>query len=154
MNIFPGKTFFTLILCLTATTAINNTFAQAYKCVKNGATTYSQTACHDGVSTSINLQSGEVPSEDYQEGLKKNNRDALLLKQLETSRQKKDAKYEKEVKASAAKYEKKTEKCDALKLKEKWAKEDMVNASPRAEKKARTHYKRATEKTALHCKTY
>jgi type IV secretory pathway VirB10-like protein len=141
---------FLMFLCGGASSSIAN--AQTYKCTKNGTTTYTQSPCADGVSTPTTIPSGGIPAADYQEALKRNKKDEVTLKKLEDTRHKEEAKREKEMKALARKNESATQKCAGLHANEKWAKEDLANAQPKTEKKARTKYKRAMEKTALYCK--
>lgn len=153
ISLIPSSFTLTVAIFLSFCAPISIAFAQTYKCTKNGSTTYSQLPCSDGASIPANTPSGSIPNADYQEGLKRNKKDALALKKLEGMRQKDEAKQEKEMKAVASKNEKAAQKCLGLKTNEKWAKEDIANAAPKAEKKARLKYKRAAEKTALYCKT-
>lgn len=141
-------TLFFLSLC----TASSIAFAETYKCTKNGSITYNQSPCPDGVSTPANIPTGKIPAADYQEALKRNEKDKVALKKLEDARRKDELKREKEMKTMAAKNEQSAHKCAALRANEKWAKEDLANASLKAEKKARVKLNRASEKTALACK--
>lgn len=153
MKISFATSVLTLTLVfLTLCTSSPMAFAETYKCTKNGATAYSQTPCSDGVSTPENIPTGKIPSADYQDALKRNQKDEIALKKLEDARHKDEAKRDKEMKTIAAKNEQTAHKCAALRANEKWAKEDLANASLKAEKKARVKLNRASEKTALNCK--
>ena len=127
--------------------------AETYKCTNNGSTTYSQTPCPNGVSTTANILTTEAAAADYQEALKRNKKDAANLKKLEDIRHKDELQRDKELKAIALKNEQTARKCAALRANEKWAKEDLANASMKTEKKARIKLTRASEKAALSCKT-
>ncbi|MES2050209.1 MAG: hypothetical protein V4447_17565 [Pseudomonadota bacterium] len=146
----PALTF-TLVfwgLCTFSSSA----FSETYKCTINGSIAYSQSPCADGVSTGANIPTGKIPSADYQEALKRNQKDEIALKKLEDTRHKDELKREKEMKTMAARNEQTTRRCAALRTNEKWAKEDLANASLKSEKKARIKLNRASEKTELGCK--
>lgn len=128
--------------------------AQTYKCTKNGTTAYSQLPCSEGISTPANIPTGKIPSADYQAALKRNRSDANLLKKLEDTRHKEEEKREKEMKTISAKNKQTERKCAELRKIEKWAKDDLDNAKPKEEIKARLKFKRAAEKTTLHCKEH
>lgn len=140
-----------LIISLSAISSV--AFAETYKCDHNGALTYSQTPCPDGIVMPINITTDQVSSADYQQALKDNLKEKTEVKKLQNLRHKEDAKYAREIMAISAKNERQKEKCDALQTKVKWAKEDLSNAHPKAESKTRLKLKRATEKAALSCKT-
>jgi hypothetical protein len=105
----------------------------------------------DGVSVPANIPTGKIPSADYQEALKRNKKDTIALKKFEDARHKDEQKHEKEMTTMAAKNKQTARKCAELRAMEKWAKEDLANAKPKEEIKARIKLKRATEKTALNC---
>ena len=128
-------------------------FADTYKCTINGATTFSETPCTNGVSTPIKTPSTTVSTTNYQDALKRNKTDELNLKKLENARHRDEQKRDKEMKSIAAKNEQTAHKCAAVRANEKWAKEDLANATMKTEKKARIKLNRASEKTALSCKT-
>ena len=128
-------------------------FAETYKCTINGATSYSQTPCPNGISTPANIPSTKVAATDYQDAIKKNKKDAINLKKLEDARAKDELKRDKEMKTIAAKNAQTAHKCAVLRANEKWAKEDLANAPIKSEKRARIKLNRASEKTALSCKS-
>lgn len=136
-------------ICIPSSAAL----AETYKCTVNGSITFSQTPCTSGASTPANIPTGEVPAADYQDALKRNKKDAVTLKKLEDARHKDERQREKEMKTSAAKNAQTEHKCATLRANEKWAKEDLTNATTKTEKKARIKLNRASEKTALSCKT-
>lgn len=147
----PGK--FTISLIVYCTCNLSSlALAETYKCTINGSTTFSQTPCPTGVSSPANIPNGEVPAADYQDALKRNKKDAITLKKLEDVRHKDELQREKEMKTIAAKNEQVAHKCAALRANEKWAKEDLTNATMKTEKKARIKLSRASEKVALSCK--
>jgi hypothetical protein len=148
----PSLTLIISLLFLSTGASSNLAFAQTYKCTINGSTTYSQTPCSDGVSTPANIPTGKIPAADYQEGLKRNKKDKIALKKLEDARHKDELKHEKEMKPIVAKNARDAQKCAELRANEKWAKEDLANASPKTEKKERIKLNRATEKVTLYCK--
>lgn len=128
-------------------------FAETYKCDHHGAVTYSQTPCAEGIVKPMHLTVDKVSSADYQMGLKEHLKEQAEVKKLQNNRHREEAKYAREMRVILAKNERQKEKCDALQAKVKWAKEDLSNAHPKAESKARFKLKRATEKAALSCKT-
>lgn len=126
--------------------------AEAYKCMHQGATTYSQTPCEVGVSKLVQQKIDEVPEQAYQQAIKQNAQDKITVKKMQDARHKSEAKYEREMKAIALKNENKKQQCDALQAKEKWAKEDLAASGARTESRAKLKLKRASENLALHCK--
>lgn len=152
ISLFSSSLAFAGIIFVEVSAPISIAYAQTYQCSSNAATTYSQSPCTDGTSTQAKTASGKIPDADYQETLKRNKKNEVALKKLEDARHKDEARREKEMKAIASKNEKAAQKCVGLRASEKWAKEELTNAAPKAEKKARIKYKRATEKTALYCK--
>lgn len=139
-----------IVFCVCNASSI--AFAETYKCTINGATTFSQSPCINGTSTPANIPTGDVPAADYQDALKRNKKDVVALKKLEDARHKDELQREKEMKSLAAKNAQAEHKCAALRANEKWAKEDLANATTKTEKKARIKLNRASEKTALSCK--
>ena len=140
-----------IVFCVCNASSI--AFAETYKCTINGVISFSQTPCPNGASTIANIPSGEVPAADYQDALKRNKKDTIALKKLEDARHKDELQREKEMKSIAAKNAQTTHKCATLRANEKWAKEDLANATMKTEKKARIKLSRASEKTSLYCKT-
>ena len=140
-----------MVFCICSASAIAS--AETYKCTINGMTTFSQSPCVNGTSTLANIPSGEIPAADYQDALKRNKKDAIALKKLEDARHKDELQREKEIKTIAAKNAQIAHRCATLRANEKWAKEDLANATMKTEKKARIKLNRASEKTALSCKT-
>ena len=132
--------------------ASSGAFTDAYKCTINGTTTFSQTPCSIGVSTPANIPNSEIPAADYQKVVERNKKDAVTLKKLEDARHKDELLRDKEIKTMTAKNAQTANKCATLRAHEKWAKEDLSNASMKTEKKARIKLNRASEKTALACK--
>jgi flagellar biosynthesis GTPase FlhF len=126
--------------------------AETYQCIKNGLTTYSGIPCADGESKRIQIKPSVVVSEqDYQRAVNQHKKDQATLQKIEAARQKEDAQREKTAKALASKSQKQKTKCDDLQLKVKWAREDVAQANPKTEAKARQKLKRALEKLALSC---
>jgi hypothetical protein len=126
--------------------------AEMYRCVLDGSTTYSQTPCPHTDSKPIKIPVNQATSDEYKQALKKNAQDKIIVKKLENSRHKNDAKYEGKMKTIAARNEKEQQKCTKLQASVKWAEEDLKNAQPKAEMNARLKLKRASEKASLQCK--
>lgn len=126
--------------------------AETYKCMHQGATTYSQTPCEVGTSKLVQQKIDEVPEQAYQQALKQNAQDEVRVKKMQDARHKSEAKYEREMKAIALKNENKKQQCDALQAKVKWAKEDLAASGARTETKAKLKLKRASENLTLNCK--
>jgi hypothetical protein len=139
-----------IVFCIFNLSSI--ALAETYKCTINGATTFSQSPCANGTSTPANIPSGEVSAADYQDALKRNKKDAIALKKLEDARHKEELLREKEMKSLSTKNAQIANKCATLRANEKWAKEDLANATMKTEKKARIKLSRASEKVALSCK--
>lgn len=144
-----------LLFCLflSLNTVCPSLLAETYKCVHQGATTYSQTPCETGISKPITLKPDEVPAETYRQALKQNAQDKMTVEKMQDARHKSEAKYEREMKAIARKNEVKKQQCDALQAKVKWAKEDLAASGARTENKAKLKLKRADENLALHCQS-
>lgn len=147
------KQLLVIVLASGACALSSMALAETYKCTKNGAITYSQAPCSDGVSITATTPDGAIPLADYQDAIKRNRKDEITLKKIQDKRDKEDARYEKEMRAVAAKNAKAKQKCIGLQANSTWAKEDLANAQPKAENKARLKLKRANEKLALYCKT-
>ncbi len=128
-------------------------YAESYKCIQDSSTTYSQTPCPNSDSKPINIPVIQASSDDTKQALKKNLQDKIIIKKMENTRLKNDAKYEREMKTIAAHNAKEQQKCAKLQASVKWAEEDLKNVQPKAEMKARLKLKRASEKASLQCKT-
>ena len=153
-NPFPSYSIklATSLFIFSICNASSGAFSDTYKCTINGATTFSQTPCAIGTSTPANIPNSEIPEADYQKALERNRKDAVTLKKLEDARHKDELLRAKEMKTMAAKNAQTANKCATQRANEKWAKEDLSNASMKTEKKARIKLNRASEKTALACK--
>lgn len=128
--------------------------AETYKCMEDGVTSFTQQPCKSGVSIPLKLQSDEVTAEARQQALNLSAKEKAELRQLQEARQREESQMEKQMRALAAKNEKKKQQCASLQLKEQWAREDLANASGKNEAKAKSRLKRAKEKTQLSCKDY
>jgi hypothetical protein len=128
--------------------------AETYKCMEDGVTSFTEQPCKSGMSTPLKLQSDEVTAEARQQALNLSAKEKAELHRLQETRQREELKMEKQMRALAAKNEKEKQQCASLQLKEKWAREDLANASGKNEAKAKSRLKRAKEKTHLLCKDY
>jgi hypothetical protein len=151
MRIFASKYQYLLCTLLLILSVSKNTYAQAYKCAIDGKVTFSQTPCKNASSEMIELKASPVSDIEYQRAIKRNKRDAAELKKIETAREKEFIQNQKRANKLAAKNKKDKQRCDDYQLKVKWAREDLADAKPKTEIKARTKLRRAEEKAALAC---
>jgi hypothetical protein len=150
---FPGAIIH-VIACVSMFLLSRTVAAETYKCMEDGVTSFSQQACKSGVSTPVRLNSTEVTQEARQQALNLSAKEKAELGKLQETRQREEVKAEKQMRALAAKNEKKKQQCASLQLKQKWASEDLASASGKNEVKAKTRLKRAKEKTELLCKEH
>lgn len=137
-----------LLFTLTATAS-----AETYKCVENGVTAYTQTACPDGAKQSLHKSSNNISESDYRQAVKVSEKEKFELNKILSARKKEEEKFEKEMRKISAKNEKNRQKCASLQLSAKWAKDDLANATPKTMAKAKTRLKKANEKAELQCKS-
>ncbi|MET3116432.1 septal ring factor EnvC (AmiA/AmiB activator) [Undibacterium sp. GrIS 1.8] len=140
-----------IVIMITSISSMNSASAETYKCVKNGATSYSQSPCTDNAQQTTVVHTNTVPESTSQQAAQTSAKEKAEATRLAASRHKAEEKSDREMKVIAGRNEKKKQKCDAAQLKIKWVKEDAKNAKPKAEAKARQNVKRATEKAALVC---
>ena len=139
-----------LLLFLLGTVS-HNSLAQSYRCQKNGLTSYSQMPCQDGEQQTIKADPPTLPAYSHQQAKAIAAKEKAQAASLASSRHTAERKHEREMKAIAARNDKKKQQCDALALKTKWAKEDLARATPKAQAKAQLKLKRVGEKAALTC---
>jgi dipeptidase len=140
-------TYLTLLIPITSASA------ETYKCVDNGVSTYTQTPCPDTATQSVHKSSNNVSDKDYQQAIKTSKKEKADLNSLLSARSKEEEKYQKEQRKISTKNEKDRQKCAALQLSAKWAKEDLANATAKSMSKAKSKLKKANEKAELQCKS-
>ena len=138
-----------LLLCATAGVfAIANPAFAIYKCVANGAVTYSDAPCPGGKPLDI----GESPPHDAADAQRRAASEKQTLARIESERRKQEAKEETARRKSARAHASLERKCAALERRRKWAAEDAASATGKSVEKAKRKARRAAELFEAECR--
>ncbi|MBI3284504.1 MAG: DUF4124 domain-containing protein [Burkholderiales bacterium] len=150
-SVFAIKLSYLLLISMSISDAA---FATIYQCQQNGKNSYSQTPCPQDalqVTREPEQLAAPVSSEAQLHAQQQLEKEKKEVKRLETDRHRLEARRDREIQKIANHAEKQKQQCSNMHLRVKWAQEDLANAAPRAESKARQKLKRAAEKAALVC---
>ncbi|MBC3870098.1 DUF4124 domain-containing protein [Undibacterium oligocarboniphilum] len=139
-----------LIFLLTLS---GSSLATVYRCEQQGKIQYSQTPCPSGQTGQVLHQPlPPAPSESEKaQATGIANQEKAAANKLEKDQHTREQKQERELRQLSAQREKQKKQCDRAQLQVKWAKEDVHQAQPKAEARAKQKLKRANEKAALAC---
>lgn len=139
-----------LIFLLTLS---GSSLATVYRCEQQGKIQYSQTPCPSGQTGQVLHQPLSVPSESERaQATGIANQEKAAANKLEKDRHTREQKQERELRQLSAQREKQKSQCERAQLQVKWANEDVHQAQPKAETRAKQKLKRANEKAALACR--
>ncbi|TWI69337.1 hypothetical protein IP91_00405 [Pseudoduganella lurida] len=123
--------------------------AQIYKCALEGKpVTYSEAPCERGRETVLASPAAPAPDRVAMGELKRLQAES---KKLEKQRLAQDARQDREDAARQRMAAQKRQRCDKLKLAQKWAEDDARRASPQAAEAARLRARRAGERHDVEC---
>ena len=131
-----------LLLATAGTASAQN----AYKCVQNGQTSYSETPCAAG-----QLQIIEVPPAPPAVDKGAATRQERVASQLESVRKQREAREDQARARGAQQAEVHEKRCAQLRLEQKWAAQDAVGAGDKNRDAAQLKVRRAGEKLAIEC---
>ena len=131
-----------LLLATAGTASVQN----AYKCVQNGQTSYSETPCTAG-----QLQIIEVPPPPPAVDKGAATRQQRVASQLEAARQQQEKLVDQARERGAKQKEARDKHCAQLRLEQKWAAQDAVGAGDKNRDAAQLKVRRAGEKLAIEC---
>lgn len=122
--------------------------ATIYKCVTNGKVSYGEHPCADGATTTLAATAAPADASVAADRLA---RDKARLAQLEKRRNAQaeldERKRERAARAAATQHQ----KCERLRLKHRWADEDLQHAGREAKRAARLKAQRQAEALAVEC---
>jgi hypothetical protein len=137
--------------------SITISYAQAqesvFRCHHNGKTSYSERPCTQGKSESVVIKALPANQHAAAKQKKEHLQRTQYLKKVEAEREKEYAKLDRERNQEAKKYARAKKHCEDLRKKAQWAKEDLRNATPKTEVKARIKLKRAQQTAEYACKS-
>jgi hypothetical protein len=123
-----------------------------YKCTIGGKTSYSDRPCEHGASSALPPAPAGISPGDTMGPQGGDARTLLELEKARMAREKAQAKDEREQARLARGYHAKRQKCEKLRLRHKWAKEDLARSvhGPKQEA-ARIRTQRQAETLAVEC---
>lgn len=136
-----------VILCALAQGAQAAHGQAVYKCTVEGKVSYGERPCADGKTTALAVP----PAPDGAHAAAALERDKARLAALQKERAAALAREERDSQRAARAAATLRQKCDRLRLQEKWAQEDAARASKEALAAARLKAKRQAEALAVQC---
>jgi hypothetical protein len=142
---------------LAATLFSVNLHAQTvYKCSVDGKTSYGDRPCAHGASTALPPLPAGIPAADTAGVSTGDARTLLELEKLRMAREKDAVREDRELARQMRAAQAKRQKCDKLRLRRKWAEEDLARASHGAahgpaHEAARIKVRRQAETLAVEC---
>ena len=122
--------------------------ATIYKCTAGGKVAYGDQPCPGGAGTELAVRAAPPADPAAAERLA---RDKQRLQALEKARAAAELRAERERQRAAKTYQADKQKCDRLRLKQKWAEEDLGRARGEALAAARQKAQRQAEALAVEC---
>jgi hypothetical protein len=123
-----------------------------YKCSVDGKTSYSDRPCAHGASNALPPLPAGIPAADTSGFQTGDARTLLELEKMRIERDKKTARDERDQARLARSAHAKRQKCDKLRLRRKWAEEDLARtAHGPAHEAARVKARRQAESLAVEC---
>jgi hypothetical protein len=116
-----------------------------YKCTADGKVTYADTPCTSGAGTELAVSPAPPPDREV---LK---RQKAFLARLEAERAAGEARDQRRHERNSAAAAQLKQKCDKLRLRQKWADEDLARATGRARDALRLKARRQAEAMAVEC---
>jgi len=139
----------TFLLAIVACLAAHAAWAGSiYKCTVNGKVAYGDQPCAGGAGTELAVQAAPPVDKAAADKLAG---DKLRLLALEKERAAGELREERERQRAAKAYGVQKQKCDRLRLKQKWLDEDLGRARGEAVAGARLKAKRQAEALAVEC---
>ncbi|NDI84467.1 DUF4124 domain-containing protein [Undibacterium crateris] len=143
-----ATTLVSLMLLLNAATVR----AETYRCISQGQTVYQETPCRPDQQAAGTVQPASQPTaQDSAAARTRLKQQQEELRRIDQQRQHETELAAKQQRSIAAKTERQKLACDKASLQLRWAKEDLRQATPAKEAKARQKLKRQQEKTSLAC---
>jgi hypothetical protein len=124
--------------------------AAIYRCEKDGVVSYGEIPCTDGVQK-IFKPGMPVDSSRQQMHQQQTQAEKSRLQALRQQRLKQEARLEKEKLARAVKAHKQQQKCEGLRQKLRWAREDARRVTLKNLEASRLQVRRIAEKITLEC---
>ena len=145
-----------LLACCALALPLQALAAQpVYKCSAGGKTTYGDKPCADGRGVVLPPPAAGVQLEEAARVPTQDARTLLELEKLRIAREREQDKQDERAARASAHAEKaataKRKQCDRLRLRVKWADEDLARAHGRQRDAARIKARRAAEKMAVEC---
>jgi len=141
-----------LCIFLTAGLLAHTAGAQAvYKCGAAGAVSYGDRPCADGRGTRLPPPAAGVALPEATTPATRDARTLLALEKLRLARERDAARAEREQQQLARTASARRKTCDKLRLRHKWAQEDVMRAHGHALDAARLKAKRQGEALAVEC---
>lgn len=138
-----------MVACVVAYVAAPSVFAGTiYKCNIGGKIAYGDQPCAGGAGTELAIQAAPPVDPAAAERLAG---DKLRLLAMEKTRAADELREERERQRAAKAYQAQKQKCDRLRLKQKWVEEDLGRARGDAVAAARQKAQRQAEALAVEC---
>ena len=134
-----------LVACALAQAATAQTI---YKCSAGGKVSYGEQPCADGKATALAVPPAPADTGSAAQNLA---RDKARLAALQKERGANEARAERDGERAARAAATQRQKCERLRLKSKWAREDLAGAGREATDAARVKAKRQAEALAVEC---
>ena len=134
-----------IIACLAAQGALGGSI---YKCTVAGKVAYGDQPCADGAGTELAVRAAPPPDKAASEKLAG---DRLRLLALEKERAAGELRAERERQRAAKAFAMQRQKCERLRLKQKWMEQDLRGLRGDALAKARVKAGRQAEALAVEC---
>lgn len=138
-----------IVLFLFACAATQAASGQVYKCRSGGTVTYLDRPCADGVSIELSVPKARQSEIAQAKSAALRDREALL--QIEKVRLANELRSQREAERAQKAAEAQRRKCERLRLRQKWAEEDLARSTGPAMDAARVKARRQAEATAVEC---
>lgn len=138
-----------IVLFLLACAASQLAGAQVYKCRSGGTVSYLDRPCPDGVGVTLSVPAR--PPSDIAQAKAAALRDREALLQVEKIRLASELRVQREAEREQKAAQARRHKCDRLRLRHKWAEEDLARSTGPALEAARLKVRRQAEALAVEC---